>query len=301
MMRRNSPGAFTLIELLVSIIMLTLLVLLVSGILNSTTKLTSVSTKRMEADSEERQLLDRMAIDFAQMVKRKDISYYVKTAGTTQTGNDLIAFFSTVPGYYPSSYSYDSPISLVAYRVNSNAGSTGSYNRLERMAKSLQWNGASASPSPGPIRFNTTILSTWPAATSSTTADGDYEVAGSRVFRFEYYYLLKPDPTTGVSRGYSNGAFWASTDSFTIGDVAAIVVAIAVIDPASRSLLSSAQLTTLAGSTVLQDAGSWGTITAGQLLSQWQTALNALTTMPRAAISNVRLYERYFYLSSPAP
>ena len=137
--------------------MLALLVLLVSSMLNSTAKVTAVSTKRMEADSQERQLLDRMAVDFAQMVKRKDVSYYVKTAGTAQTGNDLIAFFSAVPCYYPSSYSYESPISLVAYRVNSNAGSTVSYNRLERMAKNLQWNGASASPSPGPIRFNTTI------------------------------------------------------------------------------------------------------------------------------------------------
>jgi prepilin-type N-terminal cleavage/methylation domain-containing protein len=298
-MRRNRTSGFTLIELLVAIVMLALLVLLVSSILNSTTKLTSVSTKRMEADSEERQLLDRMAIDFAQMVKRKDISYYMKTAGTTQTGNDLIAFFSAVPGYYPAT-SYQSPLSLVAYRVNS-APASKSYNRLERMAKGLQWNGYSASYTP--ILFNTPIATTavWSAAASTTAIDNDYEVAGSRVFRFEYYYLLKPD-ASGVPRNYSNGGFWpGDTTTFTVGDVAAIVVAIAVMDPASRSLLSNAQLATLAGSTVLRDAGSWGTITTGQLLSQWQTALNAVTNMPHTAISNVRLYERYFYLSSPAP
>ena len=53
----------------------------------------------MDADSQARQLLDRMAIDFDQMLKRSDISYYVKT-GSTQPGNDQIAFFSAVPGYY---------------------------------------------------------------------------------------------------------------------------------------------------------------------------------------------------------
>src|SRR6266566_538193 len=105
-MDRKATHGFTLVELLVAITMLALLVLLVSSMLNSTAKVTAVSTKRMEADSQERQLLDRMAVDFAQMVKRKDVSYYVKTTGTPQVGNDLIAFFSTVPGYYPtSSYS----------------------------------------------------------------------------------------------------------------------------------------------------------------------------------------------------
>ncbi len=262
-MRHSVTHAFTLVELLVAITILALLVLFVSSMLTNATKVTSVSTKRMEADSQERQLLDRMAIDFAQMVKRKDVRYYVKNAGAAQSGNDLIAFFSTVPGYYPSTQTNHCPISLVAYRVNSNSSST-AYNRLERMAKGLEWNGLSSSYTP--ILFNTSIASTWNAATNSTATDNDYEIAGSRVFRFEYYYLLKPDPSTGTPRGYNNGAFWASTDTFN---------------------------------TVLGDAGS--TIIPGQLLSQWQTALDGVTNMPREAISNVRLYERYFYLSSPAP
>jgi hypothetical protein len=37
-------------------------------------------------------------------------------------------------------------------------------------------------------------------------------------------------------------------------------------------------------------------MTAGDLLNQWQTALNGTTDMPRPAISAVRLYERYFDL-----
>jgi hypothetical protein len=38
-----------------------------------------------------------MAIDFDQMLKRTDVSYYVKTTGNTEPGNDQIAFFSAVP------------------------------------------------------------------------------------------------------------------------------------------------------------------------------------------------------------
>ena len=36
----------------------------------------------MDADSQARQLLDRMAIDFDQMLKRTDVSYFVKTGNT---------------------------------------------------------------------------------------------------------------------------------------------------------------------------------------------------------------------------
>ena len=38
------------------------------------------------------------------------------------TGNDQIAFYSAVPGYYPPTGS-QSPVSLVAYRVNSDSTS----------------------------------------------------------------------------------------------------------------------------------------------------------------------------------
>ncbi len=310
-MARKAIHAFSLVEMLVAISVLTLVVVLFSRMLKSVTTITSVSTKRIDSDSQERQLLDRIAVDFAQMVKRKDVRYFVKTAGTAQPGNDLIAFFSSIPGNYPTS-SFQSPISLVAYRVNSlyrltnPARPNPSYNKLERMAKGLQWNGSSSSYTP--ILYNTAITGTpaWSAAVSSSLADSDYEVAAPQVFRFEYYYLLKPDPSTGAARGISNGAIWSSTDTFSISDVAAIAVAIAVVDPASVVLLprppnstnpNDDPTTKLAGR--LPDATSG--ITPGQLLSQWQTALDGVTDMPPAAISGIRLYERNFYLSSPAP
>src|SRR5438132_8756224 len=118
-MRRINHG-FTLVELMVTMAILALLVLFVASLVNSAATITTLGNKRMDADSQARQLLDRMAVDFAQMVKRNDVSYYIKTAGNTQPGNDQIAFFSHVPGYYPTP-SYQSPISLVSYRVNSDS------------------------------------------------------------------------------------------------------------------------------------------------------------------------------------
>ena len=101
-----------------------------------------------------------------------------------------------MPGYY-SQAGYNSNASLVAYRVNADSTSA-SYNKLERMGKGFPLNGAYPA-APIPLLFrdstsNTTIQSVWPAATSSTTADPDYETAGPQVFRFEYYYLLSSSP-----------------------------------------------------------------------------------------------------------
>jgi hypothetical protein len=302
-----------------------------------------------------------MAIDFAQMVKRSDVDYYVKSSATPpptgvrnvlQPGNDKIAFYSAVPGYYPSTGS-QSPVSLVAYRINAQ-------NKLERMGKGLVWNAVSttdtpvvfmpiplASPIPTPElpapAPNPTLAPAWPSAidfTASPTPEPSVEVIGPQVFRFEYYYLLKGgiDPTGGtnypsiltdtpwdtricacpaaapIATPTPTGTPIATPTPPSLcchvapegmQDVAAIVVDIAVIDPKSKVLLTDAQISSLASQLI-----DWGTTscpgcptqtqwktTQGLLRAQWQNTLNAVTTLPRPAISGIRVYERYFYLS----
>jgi hypothetical protein len=206
-----------------------------------------------------------------------------------------------VPGYYGQA-GYNSNASLVAYRVNADSTSA-SYNKVERMGKGLALNGAYTTAIPllfldSTINPTTTIQNIWPAATSRTASDPDYEVAAAQVFRFEYYYLLSSSPSGGTPNQLSAGP-WSSTDTFSVKDVAAIVVAIAVIEPKSRVLLTTANMEKLAGTNgqtsplVHFTTGS----VPGQLLSTWQTALNGITDMPRPAISGIRLYERYFYLN----
>ncbi len=323
--RLRGVGGFTLAEMLVSIGLLALLVLFVAQLVKSAATITTLGHKRMDADSQARQLFDRMAVDFNQMLKRNDVSYWVKTVTNIEPGNDQIAFFSAVPGSNsvvtsncstnPTGCwaSINSQFSLVAYRVN-NDPTSAFYNKFERMGKGLALNGGnSTDPGGRPMLFlDSTTYATatltigpcpgaifpcpgglWPAATSATTADSDYELAGPHVFRFEYYYLL-PDgtlsagPWTGAA---SDDMIPVSTGTPALKDISAIVVAIGVIDPKSRALLNNPQMTALIG--LLPDYSA--TMGAGQLLRTWQNALNGASSVPRAATQNVRLYERYFY------
>jgi hypothetical protein len=346
---RRGGQAFTLAELLVSVGVLVLLVLLGTQLLNSAASITTLGHKQMGAEAQARQLLDRMAIDFAQMIKRSDVDYYLKSSATgtgvrnlLQPGNDKIAFYSTVPGYYPSSGSL-SPMSLVSYRVNAQ-------HKLERMGKGLLWNASTPTsgatppavvfmpiplaspipvgelPNPAPNPLPTPA---WPNVDNlsvSPTPDPDTEVVGSQIFRFEYYYLLKgqTDPATGTTYNpiltdipwdtrilsccsSAASTLCCHTAPEGLQDVAAIVVDIAIIDPKSKALLDTVDPT---GAKLRRLNGADGSppllvdfaagMTTGQLLAQWRTALDANTAgLPPPAISGIRVYERYLYLSPP--
>jgi hypothetical protein len=292
--RRGATG-FTLAELLVSVNVIVLLVFLSTRLINSATTVTILGQKRMDADSEARQILDRMAIDFAQMVKRTDVDYYVKLANQQRLQNDQIAFYSAVPGYYPLSGA-QSPVSLVAYRVNSNAASP-AYNKMERLGKGLVWNGASTTDTP--VVFLPFLISnTWPYATNQNldpSLPSAYEVIGPEVFRFEYYYLLTNGALSDSPCLNANGCTTLNTR-----EVSAIVVDIAVIDPRSKLLLTNQQIATLNTGTLSNFLTDWSQDLnrPGKLLTQWQNRLNRITTLPRGqAIGGVRLYERYFYFN----
>jgi hypothetical protein len=271
------------------------LTLTVARLFEAASTATTRSNKQIDADAEARPVLDRLAIDIAEMVKRSDVDYYFKSPASPQVvsglvpGNDQLAFFSQVAGYYPSSGSA-SPFSLVAYRVNSDSTSQG-YNKVERLGKGLLWNGVSGTSTPL-VFLPLQIAGIWPAATNSTPdPQSDYEIVSPTVFRFEYYYFLR------------NGSFsdtpWDTTAGHAgingLQDVAAIVVALASIDKNSNELVSSTQLSALA----VNMADHTPTMQPGDLLAQWQTAIDTSTVtppIPRAALSAVRLYERHFYL-----
>ncbi len=292
-LRLNTSRGFTLVELLVSLGVMALLVFFVTSLVNSAATITTLGHKQMDADSQARQFLDRMAVDFAKMVKRNDLDFFAKgttapnSVGGAMAGNDRIAFFSQLPGYYPtgSTTTTQSPVSLIAYRVNSDSTNNSLYNKLERMGKGLVWNAATADT---PVVFWATISTTWSAATSTTTTDAAYDVVGPKVFRFEYCYLRTNGSLVITPPLDSNGCA-------DLSQIAAIVADMAVIDSKSKVLLTNAQITTLAAGLSDYTAG----MTPGQLRTNWQTYLDGITNFPRPAISGIRLYERYFYLSPP--
>jgi hypothetical protein len=350
---KRLSAAFSLIEIMVAVAVLVILTILVGQLTNSATAITRHGTKHIDADTQARAVLDRIGFDIAQMIKRTDIDYYIKQPTgynghgnghgyghklqTGQQGSDQCAFFTLVPGYYPAGYTsgQQGPISLVAYRVNSDS-SRQSYLMLERMAKGLLWNGVDNSSNLNnantllPIVFLPQTISgmnrPWYAAVNNDATpksqDDAYEVVGPQVFRFEYWYLLKNGNLTDVP--WDTDARPAQTTIDTpsgigLTDVQAIAVAIAVIDPTSRALLYDPAYTADPWHKLLDLAsdlddfktapgrGVGGAKKAGDLEYRWNIVLetvaqtgqtSANSKFPSPAASAIRVYCRYYDLRS---
>lgn len=307
--KRSPRGAFTLVELLVSMAVLSLMLALILQLFSSATDVTTRGGKHMDSDSQARILFDRMAVDFAQMVRRSDVDYLLKQPTNKMEGdaggmNDQIAFYSEVPGYYPAVGS-QSPVSLVAYRINSKiSGAT--YNQVERMGKGLVWNTVSstdtpmvflpipvasplASPLPSPMP-NPAPAPAWPQA-GNMDIDPDYEALAPQVFRMEYYYALSNGTLTNTPWDTAAG----SNSTAGLRDVSAVVVTIAVIDPKSRVLVADSQLVSLAGE--MKDFTL--TMKAGDLDADWQRVVDA-SSIPRTSASSIRIYHRSFPINQRA-
>jgi Prokaryotic N-terminal methylation motif len=283
--RRRRTAAFTLVEMLISIGILVVLVLVVMGLVNTASSLTTKGQKHISTDTQARVVFDRMAIDFANMVKRPDIDYYLKCAcGTTckepnapgqsclhspnagqknTSYNDQMAFFSQVPAYYTPGYTFDKQgaVSLVAYRVNS-ASTSPNYYKLQRMAQDLLWNGVANNVPPSNPNYISPIVFLPCVPGSSTCYLGDvintyWPLATGTADESTptYYETIGP----GVFRfeyyyllksGHLSQNPWDTTLGHTsingLADVEAIIVSIAVIDSESRSLLGDANIVTLA-------------------------------------------------------
>ena len=290
----RTANAFSLVELLVTMVVLTILMLALTHLIGSATFITTTDNQHMDADAQARPVLDRLALDIAQIVKRKDVDCFLKQPNNRQAGNDQFAFFSEVPGYYPSTGS-QSPLSLIAYRVNANPSSP-AYGKLERLSKGLLWNGVSAIDTPM-IFLPLTIAGTWPAATSSTASEADYELIGPQVFRFEYFYLLKGqqgNPSISSDTPWDIRPPLNHTAVNGLQDLAALAVVVAVIDPKSKAVVSDAQIATLVGQ--MNDFAAT-LASPGDLVAQWQSAIQA-STLPREASSGIRVYQRCFYLNA---
>src|SRR5947199_9429041 len=129
---RTQAGGFSLAELLVSIFVLAIIIFVVEQLTINATAVTRTGNRHISTDTQARVVFDRMALDFAQMVKRTDVDYYVKQrTGYSGHGNghgwgrghngdlgsDQIAFFTQMPGIYPGGYTpgQQCPIVLVAF------------------------------------------------------------------------------------------------------------------------------------------------------------------------------------------
>ncbi len=339
----NNSG-FTLVELLVSVFVLVIVILLVSQMMNNAAGIAKAGHTHITADTQARTVFDRMAADFAQMLRRSDVDYYLKGGSdlynqrhasghgwgrrrqTGQQCNDQIAFFSQVPGYYPSTGSR-SPVSLVAYRINESDPSNVAYLRLERLGKGLLWNGVENPDrqpnSPlytSPLVFLPLLIADrWPAATDGSAPDpqSDYETIGPGVFRLEYYYLLKNGDVTDIpwdTQIRPNQTSLMAPQKIGLADVEAITVAIAAVDSGSRALIDTADPTALddlasdmADFKTAPGRGAGGQKNMGDLEASWEASLLADIAagqtsngrpLPSEAARTIRIYSKTFLLKT---
>jgi prepilin-type N-terminal cleavage/methylation domain-containing protein len=285
-------NGFTMIEILVAITVLAILMAFIAQLLNNASILTAKGMKRMDADTQARMALDRMALDLSKMILRKDLDYLFDK----KNGNDQMAFFSESTGYFPSGVTGTTPksnVSLVGYRIKD--------NKLERLSKGLIWNGVTSATSgasglgagDNPLVFlPRTISLTWPNV-AGTGGDADYQVIADQVFRMEFCFVVKNDTTDPV---LSSDPFLSpntATNLNGLSDVVAVVVSIAVLDTKSRLIISTTQLNDAGG--VLNDVS--GSVIPDLPLKLWRSKVNSGLGLPPASASNVRIYQRYCYLN----
>jgi prepilin-type N-terminal cleavage/methylation domain-containing protein len=311
--QEHRTSGFTLVEIVVSMTVLLILVLLSTQMFNGTAAVISGNTKHLDADSQARLVLDRMGVDFAGIVIRPDVDYYFqKNPSANVTGpNDQFAFYSQTTGYYPAGVSSSaqgtaekSNLALVGYRINS------SY-QLERLSKALVWNGvnatggASDSDPVSPMVFlpstlalpstTTGAAATWPQIAGNGT-DQDYQVIGDQVLRLEICFLVRTSPTATAT--LSDTPYIAPHTTISgLQDVAAVVVSLAVLDPTSRTLLTTANLAAIDDHL----ADDNGTLLASSPAKLWKADLLSAPQwgLPATAASQIRVYERYFFLPKP--
>ncbi len=281
-----------------SIAVLAIVIVLVAFLMSGATLATNQSGKRMDSDSQVRMVFDRMAADFAAIMRRNDANYIF----AKRTGNDTMYFYSEAPTYFDSSLSDSAKnlVALVGYRINSNY-------QLERLSQGLRWDGTfSSSTSPGSIIFLTypagtsvpdpasTIAGNWASVVGtagSGYSDGtssNYHVLGDQVYRLEVSFLQ------------TNGTLSSSVTSYNgLQNVSAIVVALGMLDTTSRVLVQqNGQIPATTGNQMI---GALPDSVDGTPILQIWKASSYLTSsgIPQQPASHLRIYERAFYLNTP--
>jgi len=315
---------FTLIEMLASTAVLVLMVAMLAPVFSAATFSTSNSGEKLGIDVLARQALDRIGRDLALMPMRQDMDYYLKKFD----GNDQFAFYSSVPGVLFDNTDPSSGVTLVGYRV--------AEGNLERMAIAQGFDALRFMAFETDANNNTDSLIEETSITNAinNTADDDYHVLCEGAFRFELGFILQdgsytPLPmdtrtNTGAVTDPGNRDWFGNETSDTepIGpsfagvylsddalgtvlrplswqDVAAIVVTIALIDPAGAARATTAGLEASAGN--LPDATE-STIPSELVLpaENWKQTLDSPGSLgiAQSLQNSVKIYQRSFYLNN---
>ncbi len=328
-MTRNRPYrrvtikiGFTLIEMMAATAVLAIMIAMLAPIFSTVASSTTNSAEKLEVDVLARQALDRIGRDLAMMPKQQGLDYYLNKidVGGSSEGNDEFDFFSKVPGVLPSgtdpATDPASGITLVSYRVND--------GNLERMAIAQPFSKLTF------ITYdesNSIVAGTGVTqAVAGTTLD-DYHILCKGVFRFELGFLLtdgtyetlpmdlSKNPASNTEPGWrewnntaphsfaeilaQDGTGVTSFNPLGWQDVSAIVVSLAVIDPANGNRASINGLKTAAQR--LPDAVADDTLPELNLpTTAWRDVLKTPGSLglPQDQQNAVKIYQRMFYLNT---
>ncbi len=262
--RVSNHQAFTLVELLVAMAVLSILIVLMGQMLALTSQGIAINSKKLDAAEQARLVFDRLGMDLAARPQRTDLGMVL----TKATGNDSLEFYGSVDGYAGGRQ-----VTAVGYRIQQTAA--GRIYQLERGAVGTDW---------GPVAGSNPFVQFLPNTLAAPAAsDPNYEVLSSEIFRLEYCYLLN----TGL---FSNSPQGSNATDYS--HVQALVVAVAVLDTRSRSVLTSTQIGSLSQDLLDTKEGD-------DPLFDWNTVMTQntfATGLPTQAVQNIRLYQRTFYV-----
>jgi prepilin-type N-terminal cleavage/methylation domain-containing protein len=269
---RKTLWGFTLIELLVAMAILSLVVIMTFQVIGMTWRTTASDNKRIDAVSQARQALDRFSLDWNARIARQDVA----VAFNQTNGNDFISFVTAMPA--PTG---DRTLAVVDYQVNSNAVGTTNGYELERGVLGFNWS-ATDSAGSGTTSF------TSPMTNLPLLEETNRQTLSPGVFRMKFALLTKATAT--------NAAYLTNGSVTSLTNLAAVVVAVGVIDDKTRALLTTNQMQKLVEA--LPDPSS----TSPDPLATWEAAINDPNFSSNVGISpalaqGVRVYERYFYVN----
>ncbi len=284
---RGGPGnssGYSLLELMVAMAILSILVVLLAQVINTTSQVITKATDHMQCDTEAQVVFDRLSDDIAQVINRSDVdALFIGMPNASSTNrNDQMYFYSQGPGFATNTNAASSSqVSLIGYRINNRS--------LERLGVLKSWDDL---PYLTPSNSQTGFVATNPLQNLGAATNYFHVIAPS-IFRMEVALLMKvgskndDDGTVNQPNSYAN--LTNSTNYWHgLKNVMAIVVALGILDQTSRKVVTDQQLDALASS--LPDSSTNG----GVSIATWTSMAMTTTNIPPSARSQIRIYQRSF-------
>jgi prepilin-type N-terminal cleavage/methylation domain-containing protein len=292
---------FTLLEVLIGVAILAILGLLIAQVITATTRATRMSNIGIDAAAQARLAFDRLGLDLAALVKRRDVDF-VATNSLAAGPPYPLMFLSEVtsPGIAATN---NRGVSLVGYQIAATADSP--TPGLLRGAVPLAWSGSN---SQGITGLQTNGLPITLASLPITLSAQDFDVLAPAVIRTVIGFQLYPsgenldlaNGTTVTARGqvvYSPPVLYDNdgnpSSQIDRNRISSLIIGLVAMDPETltNQKLDADQVTTLAD---CFPTPSDGELPVGKWTSICENASALPSSIPLPARQSLRVFQRAF-------